>query len=124
MTERVAFCGLTCEACPIHLATREENKEEQARMRAEIVQLSREQYGLTFSLAEITDCDGCREEAKRLFSACVNCPIRKCAREKGLENCAYCADYTCAHLEQFLKSEPACRERLDTIRKNLPQEGK
>jgi len=53
MTEIVAYCGLTCQTCPIYLATRQENKEEQARMRAEIVQLCKEQYGMNYELEDI-----------------------------------------------------------------------
>jgi hypothetical protein len=48
MTEMVSYCGLTCQTCPIYLATRQEKKEEQARMRAEIVRLCVEStMGLT-----------------------------------------------------------------------------
>jgi Fe-S cluster biogenesis protein NfuA len=42
MTEIVAYCGLVCRTCPIHSATLQENKEEQVRMRAEIVRLCHE----------------------------------------------------------------------------------
>jgi hypothetical protein len=116
MTEMVAYCGLTCQTCPIYLATRQESKEEQASMRAEIVKLCKEQYGINYKLEDITDCDGCRTEGGRLFSACKNCPIRKCAREKGLENCAYCAEYACDKLEAFFKTDPTARTRLDAVR--------
>jgi len=116
MNDGMAYCGLTCQTCPIYLATFEENKEEQARMREEIVRLSLEQYGLKFTFEDITDCDGCRAETGRLFSACKDCPIRNCARAKRLENCAYCPDYACANLAQFFHTDPSCKERLDEIR--------
>jgi hypothetical protein len=101
------------------LATRQENKEEQARMRAEIVQLCKEHYGMDYELEDITDCDGCQTEGERLFSACQNCPMRKCAREKELENCAYCLEYPCGKLEAFFRTDPAARRRLDAIRRSL-----
>jgi len=41
MNEEMAYCGLICQTCPIYLATREENKAEQDRMRADIVRLCR-----------------------------------------------------------------------------------
>jgi len=116
MTEMVAYCGLACQTCPIYLATRQENKEEQARMRAEIVQLCKEQYGMDYELEDITDCDGCRTEDGRLFSACKNCLIRKCAKQKGLENCAYCTEYACVRLEAFFGTDPTAKIRLDEIR--------
>jgi hypothetical protein len=36
MNGTMAYCGLVCQTCPIYVATRRENREEQARMRAEI----------------------------------------------------------------------------------------
>jgi hypothetical protein len=119
MTEMIGYCGLTCQTCPIYLATRQENKEEQARMRAEIVQQCKEQYGMNYELEDITDCDGCQTEGERLFSACKNCLIRKCAREKELENCAYCTEYACGKLEAFFNTDPTAKTRLDAVRSSI-----
>jgi hypothetical protein len=85
-------------------------------MRAEIAQLCKEQYGMAYEPEDITDCDGCRTEGGRLFSACQNCPIRNCAGQKGLENCAYCSDYACERLEAFYATESTAKTRLDEIR--------
>jgi hypothetical protein len=119
MTEKIAYCGLRCETCPIHLATRQENKQEQTRMRIEIVKLCQEHYGMRYRLEDITDCDGCKAETGILFRASTNCPIRKCARQKGLENCAYCAEYACGKLEAVFKTDPTARARLDETRKGM-----
>lgn len=119
MTEMIAYCGLTCPTCPIYLATRQENKAEQARMRSEIVYLCKEHYGMSYALEDITDCDGCQAEGERLFSACKNCPIRKCAREKELENCAHCSEYACETLEVFFRSDPTAKTHLDAIRNSI-----
>jgi hypothetical protein len=116
MTETVASCGLICQTCPIHLATRQENKEEQARMWAEIVRLCEEHYGLHYTAEEITDCEGCRTEGGRLFSASKSCAIRTCARGRKLQNCASCSEYACAKLEAFFRMETAARTRLEAIR--------
>ena len=116
MPDMVAYCGLTCQTCPIHLATRQENKEEQARMRAEIVKGIEEHYGTQYRLEYITDCDGCRTEGGRLFSASKDCAIRQCAREKALASCAYCPEYACAKLEAFFRTETTARTRLDAMR--------
>ncbi len=118
MAEMIAYCGLTCQTCPIYLATRVENQEEQRMMRTSIVQQCREQYSLAFVLEDITDCDGCAAGG-RLFSACKDCPIRTCSREKELDNCAYCAEYACTKLGQFFKTEPEAKDRLDSINKHL-----
>ncbi len=116
MREITAYCGLICRTCPIYLATIEKNKKEQARMRAEIAKQCKELYGLNYSVEDITDCDGCRTDSGRLFSGSRNCPIRKCARQKGMENCAYCAEYACGELEAFFAKDPSAKKRLDEIR--------
>jgi hypothetical protein len=119
MAEIIAYCGLACHTCPIYLATRQESKEEQARMRIEISQLLKGQYGINYEPEEINDCDGCRTQGGRLFSGCKVCPIRRCASEKGLENCAYCIEYACEKLEAFFRTEPTARARLDKIRNSI-----
>jgi hypothetical protein len=119
MSEMLAYCGLVCDTCPIYLATREANLEEQTRMRAEIAHLCKEQYGMNYEPADITDCDGCRTEGGRLFTGCRTCAIRKCAGDRGLENCAHCAEYVCDKLETFLASEPDAKARLDEMRNRI-----
>ena len=117
MTDMLSYCGLVCNTCPIYLATRAPNKEEQAKMRAEVFRICTEEYGMKFTPSEITDCDGCRTAGGRLFSACVDCGIRKCASEKRIENCAHCRVYPCARLETFFASEESARTRLEEIRR-------
>jgi hypothetical protein len=119
MDEMLAYCGLVCDTCPIYLATRVTNVEEQTRMRVEIARLCREQYGLKYEPADINDCDGCRTEGGRLFSGCKSCAIRKCAKEKRVENCAHCAEYVCGKLETFFASEPTANTRLDEVRNGI-----
>lgn len=116
MGEMIAYCGLVCQTCPIYLATRVESQEEREKMRVEIAQLCREQYGMAYEPKDITDCDGCRTNEGRLFSACKDCAIRKCARQRGLESCASCDEYVCERLEAFFASEPAAKKRLDEMR--------
>jgi hypothetical protein len=119
MNEMLSYCGLVCNTCPIYLVTQEENKEEQERKRIEIAQLCREQYGLNYELADITDCDGCRAMDGRLFSGCTNCVIRKCAKQKAVENCAHCNEYICEQLETFFIKEPSGKRRLGEIRSKM-----
>jgi hypothetical protein len=119
MVDIVAYCGLTCKNCPIYLATKQENKEEQARMRAEIVKLCEKKYGIHYRLEDITDCDGCRMEGARLFSPSRNCSIQMCAKEKKLENCAYCPGYVCGTLNAFFIKETTAKARLDEIKRRI-----
>jgi hypothetical protein len=116
MSEILSYCGLICSTCPIYLATREVNKEEQMRKRTEIAKLCKEQYGMNYDLSDITDCDGCRAESGRLFSGCHDCAMRKCAKQKAVENCAYCSEYICQRLESFFVHELDAKTRLDEAR--------
>jgi hypothetical protein len=117
MTGPAAHCGLICRTCPIYTATRQENKEEQIKMRAEIARQCREHYGMNYTPEDITDCDGCRSEGGRRFTPSNRCQIRKCAKQKGIETCAHCSDYACERLEQVFVTDPAARARLDEMRK-------
>ncbi len=118
MSEQVSYCGLICRTCPISLATREKDRKEQVRMRAEIARQCNEHYGTSYTSEDITDCDGCRAEGGRLFSPSQNCAIRICAKQKGIENCAHCDEYACGKLEEFFAKDPSAKKRLDEIRSN------
>jgi hypothetical protein len=41
MDEIIAYCGISCQTCPIYVATRQEDKEKQARIRVKIVRSSK-----------------------------------------------------------------------------------
>ena len=116
MNEEIAYCGLICHTCLIYLATREENRTERERMKAEIIQLCKRQYRIEYKPEDITDCDGCLIEGGKLFPPAKSCPIRECARQKELKNCSYCSEYVCKTLETFFASDPAAKIRLDEMR--------
>jgi hypothetical protein len=88
-------------------------------MRMEIIRRCKEQYGIEYKLEDITDCDGCTTGSERLFKASNNCPIRNCAKNKGLINCAYCSDYVCETFNTFFSTDPIAKKRLDGIRSNI-----
>ena len=116
MNKMMAYCGLTCDSCPIYLATLEQDKSHQQEMRISIARLCSEQYGMNLKPEDITDCDGCRADTGRLFSGCWNCEIRKCASQRNLESCAYCPEYACDKLTEFLSHETDAQNRLEEIR--------
>ena len=116
MADVCGYCGLECQTCPIYLATRQADRQEQARMRAEILRLCNVQYGSKYVLEDITDCDGCNSVGGRLFPACKDCPIRICASERQLESCAFCPKYACGKLMTFFEKEPGAERRLEKMR--------
>lgn len=114
-----AYCGLLCDTCPIYLATRETDAAEQKRLRIDIARLCKEQYKMDYRLEDISDCDGCRTEDGSLFTGCKNCLVRKCAVNRGYENCAWCDEYVCEKLGELFIMEPSAKNRLNKIRKSL-----
>jgi len=119
MEENLAYCGLACHSCAIYLATREQDEEKRYKMRVDIAQQIKERYGQECKPEDVTDCDGCKTEGGRLLSDCKKCEIRKCAREKGIDNCAHCNEYACEKLEKFFATDPEAKKRLDAIRSTL-----
>ena len=119
MNEMIAYCGLTCQGCGIYLASREQDPKKKHEMRIEIAQQIKERYGQDCKAEDVTDCDGCKTEGGRLLSGCSTCQIRKCAKEKGIENCALCDEYVCERLEKFFTTDPEAKKRLDEIRSAL-----
>jgi len=119
MDEIVSYCGIICQGCPIYWATREKNIEKKEKMRKAIARLGSEHYGTEFKPEDITDCDGCRTEGGRLLRVSGDCPIRKCARQKELENCAHCPEYTCENLKEFFSKDPQAKAILEVIKSTL-----
>ena len=68
---------------------------------------------------EDINCDGCISETVIPF--CEECNVRKCGLEKGVKNCAYCAEYPCEKLEKLWNSFQVAqaKEILDEIRKTI-----
>ncbi len=115
----IAYCGLDCHGCPIYWATIEKDPVKKEKIRKAVIEIAKKQYGIEFTLDDITDCDGCKSTNGRLLSECYSCQIRTCAREKKLENCAYCPDYPCDTLENFFAKDPSARTHLDVIKMML-----
>lgn len=115
----LAYCGLICHGCPLYWASQEKSKEKKDKMRLEIARICKAHYGIEVKQDEITDCDGCRTEGGRLFSGSRQCEIRKCARQKGVENCAHCDEYACEILQALFSTDPSAKTRLDVVRSTL-----
>ncbi len=112
----VAFCGLICDTCQVHLATIEPDIGLQKEMRSSIALVCNKEYGMSIQPEEVNDCDGCRAASGVLFSGCNSCPVRKCALLKNIETCAQCSNFICNILEEHFKMEPHCRLRLEELR--------
>jgi hypothetical protein len=116
MEKMIAFCGLNCDGCPIHLATLEQDSAIKKSMRESIAEQCSKYYGMHILPEDVMDCDGCCSDTGRLFSGCLECEIRKCVLLKKIESCARCGEYACTRLEEHFKLDPGARDRLEQIR--------
>jgi len=114
MEEMIAFCGLACHECPALLATKANDDEK----RAEVAQLWSKQFNADIKQADI-NCDGCHSDGENIFGHCKVCEIRKCAKEKSVNNCAYCDEYSCEKLGMVFNMMPDAKKRLDDIKSKL-----
>ena len=112
MSKIIAYCGLECSKCPAYVAT--QNNDEN-KLKEVAKEWSNE--NMQFEPKDIL-CDGCFSDNK-IFQWCKACDIRKCARQKGLESCAYCNDYPCNFLNNVFNNDPSAKERLDNFKKAI-----
>jgi hypothetical protein len=124
MSEMTAICGLLCNECGAFIATSTNSDEK----RAEVAELWSQQYNQNIKPEDI-NCDGCTLDGERLdgctldgerlFCHCKVCEIRKCGKQKAVENCAHCDEYACEKLGEFFKKVPDAGKRLNEIRSKL-----
>ena len=115
MDRIIAYCGLVCTDCPAYIAT-------QANDHAALEQVAaqwREEYNAPNITVESVICDGCLGSNGRHCSHCFECEIRACGMERGVVNCAHCADYACEKLEGFFGLVPEAKTTLGGIRQSL-----
>lgn len=111
MEKLIAYCGLVCSECPAYIATQKDDDVE----RANVAKTWSEQFGHEFKPEDI-NCDGCTSVNGRHLGYCSTCQIRLCGIEREVIDCAYCADYPCAKLEDFFKMAPEAKATLDGVR--------
>ena len=121
MNQDISYCGLSCQSCPIHLATIETDQSKKDKMIQEIIRLCKTNYGIEYTPEEINACDGCKSGSGRLFHGCSSCIIRPCAMDRGFKSCADCEEYACDRLMVIFEKEPDAQKRLDAVRTRREQ---
>jgi len=111
----IAYCGLVCSNCDAYVATQANDLETLERL----AQRAREEFGVEDATPESAMCDGCLTDSGRQIGYCAMCKIRACGVERGVANCAHCADYACQKLEGFFAHATEARSVLDEIRASL-----
>lgn len=115
MEKIIAYCGLVCSDCEAYVATQANDLDALERMAAR----AREEFGVPDATAESARCDGCLGDTEYKSGYCFECQIRACGVERGVVNCAHCADAVCGKLESFLVQAPQARAVLEEIRASL-----
>lgn len=114
MPDMIACCGLTCSECPTFLATK--NDDDVARQRT--AAFYAERFGFNLKPEEI-NCDGCLSQGGKLIAYCQSCEIRKCCRDKSLDNCAMCAEQPCEMLTKFHEFSPEAKRSFDVMKDRI-----
>ena len=115
MEKMIAFCGLDCAGCEAYTATQ---ADDLAAKQALLKKWQVEYNSPEMTLASTT-CDGCTS-SERLGGYCNACPIRACALDKSVVNCAYCDSYeTCETLLPFLDDVPEAGKNLAEVKASL-----
>ncbi len=116
----LGYCGLDCGECPVFIAAASNDEKLRQKTAKEwsllyAAQLA-EYTGRDELKAEDMNCSGCHSQS-HLFIGCMNCPIRKCAREKRFITCAGCNEYgTCGMLNGFFSVHQNAKGNLDRMR--------
>lgn len=93
MTEMIGYCGYCCHLCAA--------RSDDAAVRQELVDGWRKVFGHQNYTAENVRCDGCLSDGR---VADQECKARPCAREKGVENCAFCDEFPCEKMKHLMAS--------------------
>jgi len=114
MSKMIAYCGLVCSDCPTFLAT--QNDDDVARQKT--AAMYSEKFGFDLKPEDI-NCDGCITDGGILIGYCQTCEIRKCCRDKGLENCAHCSDQPCEKLTQFHEFSADAKASFEALKREI-----
>lgn len=91
----VAPCGLYCGACPMYMATQENNQQ---RLDSLMQQFSASKMQLKL---EDVQCDGCIGGG-RVAAFCRRCAMRSCAEGKtNVTRCSDCPEFPCSKITGF-----------------------
>ena len=105
MEEILTRCGFRCDLCPAYDGNLK-SFEDRQRISAGWLKY----FGFSVPPEEV-GCVGCWNEGKH---ADTKCPVRPCAIERNLENCAYCGEFGCQKLVSRM-------DAVDGIEKKFPE---
>jgi len=105
MEEILTRCGYRCDLCLAYTPNVTANPSNRKKLSDGWFKY----FGFRLPPEEI-QCDGCMGDNPRLVDS--GCLVRPCVLEKGLDNCAQCAEYVCDRLKQRLVSLEEVKQRV------------
>ncbi len=112
MKKLTAYCGLDCETCDARLAT---IRDDEA-LRQQVAALWSELNGAEIT-PDMIHCVGCRVDGVKTPYCESMCPIRRCARSRGTDTCADCAEMdVCELLSAITSKNPDALRNLTAAR--------
>jgi hypothetical protein len=93
MEKMIGYCGYNCHLCAA--------RSDDPALRQRMVDGWRKFFGHQHYTAENVRCDGCLSDGRL---ADKSCKARPCAREKGVESCAYCDEFPCDKVKPLMAS--------------------
>jgi len=112
--KQIACCGVICTDCLAYIATQADDDEQ----RKKVAEDWTKKYNHNFKVEDI-NCNGCLAVTGKVVGYVNECPLRKCAKGKGVINCAYCTDYVCVELGKFFQMVPEAKKTLDKIKRGV-----
>lgn len=108
MNKYIAYCGLDCKNCDARKATVNDDNA----LREKVAKLWSELNGVEIT-PEMINCTGCRVDGvKTPYCDCL-CPIRKCAKSKGVSTCGECDNMEkCENLSAITGNNSKALENL------------
>lgn len=90
----IAKCGCNCSICPTY-----KEKIQTPEQRRKCSSGWQKYLGIRLSPEKLRACDGCSLPDGDRNTYYLNCKVRKCCIENGIDNCAYCSAFPCKELE-------------------------
>ena len=132
----IAYCGIDCAKCPAYRLPRLGEKLHMKGFFQWLLKsgMKRARSRRMRDLPPGTDverlledlnrnviCDGCTAIDARCLKPCLECPVRCCAMEMGVENCAHCPKFPCERLQGVWKITvfKDAKPRLENLRAKL-----
>lgn len=136
MDNLIAYCGIDCSQCPAFIAYKNDDDELREKTSKKWSEMYKIKYQQSISLIDKIDnqkpddssqdyknfvyelkkedinCEGCKAGKVHVYYCSSICNIRRCASSKNIENCAFCLDYPCQMLSDFIKDLVKAQDNL------------